>query len=96
MVTFELFARAAVQLLEGQAEAALPLPLARLTSGFRHKPGLTRFLPAHLSLDGAEITPVVWHGSSDIPALARANAFLVADRDRETYAPGELIRVLMR
>jgi len=96
MVTFELFARAAVELLGGQSETALPLMLARLASDFRHKPGLTRFLPALLSADGAKVTPVAWHGSSDIPALARANAFLVADAARESWKAGELIRVLMR
>lgn len=96
MVTFELFARAAVEILGGQSEAALPLPLARLACDFRHKPGLTRFLPAQLSADGAEVTPVAWHGSSDIPALARANAFLMADAARESWRAGELIRVLMR
>jgi len=96
MVTFEVFARAAVELLGGQEEAALPLTWARLTADFRHKKGLLRFLPARLSADGAGITPVRWHGSSDLAALARANAFLAADPDRENWNAGELIRVLMR
>jgi molybdopterin molybdotransferase len=46
MVTFELFARAAIYLLGGANEAPLPLTLARLTRPFRHKTGLTRFLVA--------------------------------------------------
>ena len=46
MVTFELFARAALELLGGQSRSELPLLLARLTRDFRHKTGLTRFLPA--------------------------------------------------
>lgn len=96
MVTFELFARAAVELLGGQREPALPLLLARLTTEFRHKPGLTRFLPAWLSPDGAQLTPVPWRGSSDIPALCRANAFLVADAERESWPPGDLIEVLLK
>ena len=37
-----------------------------------------------------------WHGSGDIPALTRANAFLVADPDRAEYSRGELIRVLLK
>jgi molybdopterin molybdotransferase len=53
-------------------------------------------LPARLSADGAEVTPVAWHGSGDIPALTRANAFLVADPDRDVYAAGEWIRVLLQ
>ena len=69
MVTFEIFARAALELLGGQEETALHMPFARLTRDFRHRAGLTRFLPARLSADGGEVTPVEWHGSGDIPAL---------------------------
>jgi molybdopterin molybdotransferase len=94
MVTFEIFARAAVELLGGESEPALPLMLARLTVDFQHRPGLTRFLPARLSADGAELTPVHWKGSGDVPALARANAFLVADSGRESWRAGDLMRVL--
>lgn len=94
MVTFEVFARAALELLAGQSETALPLFPARLTRDFRHKPGLTRFLPAWLSADGAELTPIPWQGSSDVPAVARANAFLVAAADRESWKAGEWIPVL--
>jgi molybdopterin molybdotransferase len=57
---------------------------------------VTRFLPAHLSADGAEVTPVKWHGSGDVPALTRANAYLVADPARPEYAGGEFIRVLLK
>jgi molybdopterin molybdotransferase len=96
MVTFEIFARAAVELLCGQTDSRLPMPWARLTRDFSHKTGLTRFLPAELSADGGEVAPVPWQGSSDVAALARANAFLVADAGREYWAAGDLIRVLLR
>jgi molybdopterin molybdotransferase len=96
MVTFEIFARAALELLSGQEEISLHMPLARLTRKFHHRIGVTRFLPARLSTDGAEVTPVKWSGSGDIPALTRANAFLVTDPDRAEYAGGELIRVLLK
>jgi molybdopterin molybdotransferase len=96
MVTFEIFARAALELLAGQEEISLHMPLARLTRDFWHRAGLTRFLPAHLSADGGEVTPVEWHGSGDIPALTRANAYLVADPARAEYPRGELIRVLLK
>jgi molybdopterin molybdotransferase len=96
MVTFEVFARAALELIAGEEEIVLPIPLARLTRDFRHRPGLTRFLPARLSATGADVTPVEWHGSGDIPALTRANAWLVADPDRAEYPRGELIGVLMK
>src|SRR5262249_10201350 len=93
MVTFELFARAAVELLSGQEDTSLPMPWAKLTQEFRHRVGLTRFLPARLGEDGAEVTPVKWSGSGDIPALTRANAYLVAQHDQAEYAAGEFIRV---
>jgi molybdopterin molybdotransferase len=96
MVTFEIFARAALELLAGQEDTPLPMPLARLTRDFRHRPGLTRFLPARLSDSGDEVTPVDWHGSGDVPALTRANAYLVADADRPEYPAGELMRVLLK
>ena len=96
MVTFEIFARAALELLAGQEGISLHMPLARLTREFRHRVGITRFLPARLSADGGEVTPVTWHGSGDVPALTRANGFLVADPDRAEYARWELIRVLLK
>lgn len=96
MVTFEIFARAALQLIAGEEEAALHMPFARLTREFRHKIGLTRFLPARLSADGGEVTPVEWHGSGDIPAITRANAYLVAGADRAEYPKGEWIRVVAK
>jgi molybdopterin molybdotransferase len=96
MVTFELFARAAVERLSGIAEPLLPLLKAALARDFRHKPGLTRFLPARLYKDGALIEPLGWQGSGDIPAVARANAFLVADAERESWKEGDDIRVLLK
>jgi molybdopterin molybdotransferase len=95
MVTFELFARPALELLGGQDACLLPITRATLGADFRHKPGLTRFLPASLSGDGV-LTPVPWQGSSDVPALARSNAFLVADADREQWKAGDTIRVLLK
>lgn len=94
MVTFELFARAALEILSGQRETSLPLLWTRLDRDFRQKPGLTRFLPARLSQDGARVSPVSWRGSGDVPAIARANAFLVTDPERETWASGDWIQVL--
>jgi molybdopterin molybdotransferase len=96
MVTFEVFARAAVEILSGVARPSLPFLLAPLSKDFRHKTGLTRFLPASLSDDGSAVTPIAWQGSGDVPSLARANAFLVAAPDREEWKAGDLIRVLAK
>ncbi len=96
MVTFEIFARAAVELLSGASGAPLPLLRARLSKDFRQKPGLTRFLPAILSPDGETLEPISWHGSGDVVSLARANAFLVSEPDREAWSAGELIQVMLK
>ncbi len=93
-VCFEIFARAALDLLGGVAQPQLPFAYAVLAEPFRHRPGLTRFLPARLE-DGARLHPIAWGGSGDVRALAGANCFLVADPDRPQYEAGELIRVLM-
>lgn len=94
MVTFEIFARAALDRLAGVAEPPLPFTWARLTREFRHRAGLTRFLPARLAPAGFDLTPLSWSGSGDVPALARANCLLVADAEKEHYAAGEFIATL--
>jgi molybdopterin molybdotransferase len=96
MITFETIARAAIEKMQGLSEPALPLLRARLTRPFRQKPGLTRFLPARLSSDGATIEPGVSHGSGDVAALARCNAFLVTEPDRAEWAAGDDIRALLK
>lgn len=96
LITFQLFARAALEVLSGESEPILPLLAARFEAPFRHKPGLTRFLPARLSADGQHLQHIPWQGSSDVPALANANVFLVADHDRESWETGDSIRVLLK
>jgi len=96
MITFETIARAGLERMQGLQEPALPLLRARLTRPFRQKPGLTRFLPARLSADGATIEPGISHGSGDVAALARCNAFLVTEPDRAEWAAGDDIRALLK
>ena len=98
MVTFELFARIALDLLAGRGRSPLPFVYARLGGEFRHKPVLTRFLPAVLSGDYGEavVHPVKWQGSGDVASCARANCFLVAAAGRESWNAGDWIAVLPR
>ncbi|MBS1876525.1 MAG: molybdopterin molybdotransferase MoeA [Acidobacteria bacterium] len=95
MVTFEVLARAAVELLAGMTEPTLAIARARLTAPFRQKPGLTRFLPATLG-PGGVLTPLRTSGSSDVVTLARANAYLVSEPDRESWEAGDEIGVLLK
>ncbi len=96
LITFQLFARAAIELLCGIEVPLLPLLWARFEAPFRHRLGLTRFLPALLNQDGMHLRHLPWQGSSDVPALAKANVFLVADHDRETWEIGDMIRVIAK
>ena len=95
-VTFEVFARAALELLSGIPEPHLPLVTARLTQPLREKGGLTRFLPARLDSGTGAVTPIFWKGSSDVPSLAKSNAFIIAAPDRELYEQGEAVPVLLQ
>jgi molybdopterin molybdotransferase len=95
MVTFEVFARAAVELLSGQSQSHLPFALGRLTQDFHHKPVLTRFLPACLSGQG-DLTPLPWKGSSDVPTISRANAFLVASTCQAEWRAGDTMPFLFK
>ena len=96
MVTFELFARAALEILGGIPSPPLPFFEARLAAPFRHKPVLTRFLPARLKGQyfEAAVEPIQWQGSGDLTATARADCFLVAPDTRESWEAGERIWVL--
>lgn len=93
LVTFEMFARAALELLGGRAEVALPWLQAELAEPFQHKPGLTRFLPARVT--EGRVHRIPWKGSGDLPALARANAWMMVDPARAQWAAGDAMPVIL-
>lgn len=96
MVTFELFGRMALERLAGRSTSTLPFVEARLAADFRHKPALTRFLPARLRGDyqDAVVEPIQWQGSGDLASIAKADCFLVASAGRPSWRAGERIAVL--
>lgn len=98
MVTFELFAQQMVEALSGAEPSRLKSAKAKLKKDFRTKTGLTRFLPAMLDggLYDPEVEVVLWQGSGDMLAAARANCYLVAPPDREKLAKGEMVTVVLR
>jgi molybdopterin molybdotransferase len=95
MVTFEVFARLAIELVGGRTEPEGPWALGRLTEPFRHKPGLTRFLPGLLTGAG-DLKPLPWKGSSDVPTLAMANVYLVANAAQEEWQAGDTMPVIFK
>jgi molybdopterin molybdotransferase len=98
MVTFELFAQQMVEALSGAEPSRLKSAKAKLKKDFKTKTGLTRFLPAMLDggLYDPEVEVVLWQGSGDMLAAARANCYLVVPSDREKLAKGEMVTVVLR
>jgi molybdopterin molybdotransferase len=96
MVTFELFVRPMIDALSGTGPQPLRFTSARLNKEIRTKTGLTRFLPALLKGEFAdlEVELVRWQGSGDMVSTARANCFAVIPPDREGIGTGETISVL--
>jgi len=98
MVTFELLAVPAVDILSGSEARPVPLLKAKLSRGVEQKAALTHFLPAVLDWASGEATvsELPWQGSGDMAALARGNCFLVLHRSKLKLAAGEWVDVLPR
>lgn len=98
MVTFQLFAIPAIDILSGAEPRPLPFLEATLTESLKEKPGLTHFLPARLDWTGSapHVHALRWQGSGDIAALTRANCFLMLPADRQDISAGEKVSVLPR
>ena len=98
MVTFELFACLAVQMLAGQQPRPLPFLLAHLGEPLHEKTGLAHFLPALLDWPSHKptVAPLRWQGSGDLAAVAKCNCFLYVPSDRGDFASGETVQVLPR
>jgi len=95
MVTFELFVRPALGILGGAEPEPWVFLRARLSKPFRHKTGLTQFLPARVEVKQGEpvVEPVAWQGSGDWVGVAAANCFLVVHPDQTDLAAGDEVDV---
>jgi molybdopterin molybdotransferase len=105
MVTFELFAVPAIEILSGSRRPRqLPFFRARLKHGVNEKGIVAHFLPARVSwLDEKPDEPslpvvetLLWEGSGDIGAVVRGNCFLVVRETRLTLEAGEWVDVMPR
>jgi molybdopterin molybdotransferase len=98
MVTFDLFVQPALDILAGAEVRPLPFVQAVLTAPLSEKPGLTHFLPAQISWrdETARVSPLVWQGSGDVVAMARANCLMVVPAEGERIEAGEVVHVLVR
>lgn len=94
MVTFLLFVRPLLGALCGDRDPGPRFVLARLSSEFRAKSGLTRFLPAVLSPE-ITVETVAWQGSGDLASTSRSNCFLMVPPETTYLAAGETVTVLL-
>jgi molybdopterin molybdotransferase len=96
MVTFEVFASIAVDLLGGASNSPLQFQKATLAAAYRHKPVLTRFVGARLEgeYSNALVRLHKGGGSGDVAAFARADCLMVATEERAEWSAGDLIDVM--
>lgn len=98
MVTFELFASLALELLCGAEAKPLAFLEAHLAESLQERTGLAHFLPACLEWPNGipTVKPIRWQGSGDLAAVAKCNCFLHVPTDRADFAAGEAVSVLPR
>lgn len=103
LVTFELFARAAVELWSGCPQAApLGFFAAKLAAAYTQRAlPLTVFAPAAFTRDpqasfvsAPSVAPVRSQGSGDLAAMAAADGFLVVEPGVTSIAAGAWVTVL--
>ncbi len=97
-VTFHCFVEPLLRAMAGGAVYGPRFAQATLTEDAKGKPGLMQILPARLTADRVrpEVRLVSWQGSGDLTANARANCYAVLPPEKERFAAGEVITILLR
>ncbi len=94
LTTFEVFARPALDALQGIADPRPPRPSVRLLAPVSQRGPRRAFLPARVGLaeDGAlTARPIRSQGSGDIAAVALANALVIVPEDAGTIPAGDSV-----
>ncbi len=96
-VTFTCLAAPLLRALGGAAEIGPRFVQAALAEDVAGNPALHRLLPAVLtsSLEGATVKLAGWRSSGDMAANARANCYAVFPPEREWFAAGDVVQVLL-
>jgi molybdopterin molybdotransferase len=97
-VTFHCFVEPLLRAMAGAAVQGPRFAQATLAEDATGKPGLMQVLPARLTADRVrpEVRLVSWQGSGDLAANARANCYAVLPPDKERFAAGDVITILLR
>ncbi len=95
-VCFHLFVRLALARLAGENRTAPPLQTAALAVDVHQKGDRPTWHPAELFTQQGQLTcrPVVWQGSADLRALARAQCLAHFPAGENQYPAGNAIDVL--
>jgi molybdenum cofactor synthesis domain-containing protein len=96
-VTFNLFARTALRVMQGARDAEPFEETAVLSRPAKGAAGRASYLPAALSTDpeGRLLAePLRWGGSSDFVAFARAAALVIVPAGVRTVEPGSVVKVV--
>ena len=98
MVTFRVFVEPLLAALAGDRSWQPNIAMAKLAADFQAKPGLTRFVPAHLDTSAAlpTVAAVRTQGSGDLTANARANCYLIVPEDCDLLSANQMVRLLLR
>jgi len=97
-VTFHCFVEPLLRAMAGAAVQSPRFAQATLAEDANGKPGLMQVLPARLTPDRVrpEVRLVSWQGSGDLAANARANCYAVLPPEKERFAAGDVITILLR
>jgi molybdopterin molybdotransferase len=97
-VTFHCFVEPLLRAMGGAAVRGPRFAQATLAEAATGKPGLMQVLPARLTADRVrpEVKLVRWQGSGDLAANARANCYAVLPPEKERFAAGDVITILLR
>jgi molybdopterin molybdotransferase len=97
-VTFHCFVEPMLRAMAGGAVQGPRFAQATLAEDAKGKPGLMQVLPARLTADRVqpEVRLVSWQGSGDLAANARANCYAVLPPEKERFAAGDVITILLR
>ncbi|HEX8922538.1 MAG TPA: molybdopterin-binding protein, partial [Pyrinomonadaceae bacterium] len=96
-VTFNLFARTSLRVMQGCSEGAMPEEWAVLARNVKGALERESYLPAQLGTDedGRLLAePLKWGGSSDFVAFARATALIHVPAGIPFIEAGEKVRVV--
>ena len=97
-VTFHCFVEPLLRAMAGAGVEGPRFVQATLAEDATPNSALMRVLPARLTADRVrpEVRLVGWQGSGDLAANARANCYAVLPPEKELFAAGDVITILLR